>query len=76
MVSAAFFTVSALLGWFISSKTVLNTRDKAEKQIAVYAFIGMVIFTIFAVGECDCREPQRINPYYGKNEHFFFCISF
>lgn len=50
MVSAAFFTVSALLGWFISSKTVLNTRDKAQKQIAVYVFIGMVILTIFAVG--------------------------
>jgi len=50
LVSAAFFAVSALLGWYISSKTVLNTRDKAQKQIAVYAFIGMVIFTIIAVG--------------------------
>jgi len=49
MVSAGAFTVSALLGWFIAAKTVLNPRDKTRKQIAIYLFIGTMVLTIFAV---------------------------
>lgn len=48
--SMATFTVSALLGWFISAKTVLNTRDKKQKEIAIFIFIVMMCFTIIAVG--------------------------
>ena len=53
IVTGFFFTISALLGWFISAKTVLNLRDKTHKEIAVYLFIIMLILTIFAVGECS-----------------------
>ncbi len=51
LVTGFFFTISALLGWFISAKTVLNLRDKTHKEIAVYLFIIMLILTIFAVGK-------------------------
>ncbi len=51
LVTGATFTISALLGWFISAKTVLNLRDKTQKEIAVYVFIFMLILTIFAVGK-------------------------
>lgn len=51
LVTGATFTISALLGWFISAKSVMNLRDKTHKMIAVYIFIIMMIITIFAVGE-------------------------
>jgi len=51
ILSGATFTVSALLGWFISAKTVLSLRDKKQKDIAIYLFIIMMIFTIGAVGK-------------------------
>jgi hypothetical protein len=51
LVTGVTFTISALLGWFISAKTVLNLRDKTHKEIAVYLFIMMMILTIFAVGK-------------------------
>lgn len=52
LVTGATFTVSALLGWFISAKSVLNLRDKKQKEIAVYLFIIMMIITICAIGRC------------------------
>ena len=46
------FTVSALLGWFISLKSVMNLRDKkTDKEIVVYLFIIMMIVTILSVGK-------------------------
>jgi len=47
--SGAAFLASALLGWFIAVKKVLNNRDKTQKKIAVYLFIGMMVMTIFAI---------------------------
>lgn len=51
LVTGATFTISALLGWFISAKSVMNLRDKTHKEIAIYLFIIMMVITIFAVGE-------------------------
>jgi len=48
-VTGAFFLTSALLGWFIAATTVLDSRDKTRKMIAVYLFIGMMVLTMFAV---------------------------
>jgi len=56
IVSGTSFTVSALLGWFISAKTVLNIRDKKQKEIAVYLFIIVVILTIAAVASIFCAS--------------------
>lgn len=49
MISGAAFLASALLGWFIAAKEVLDNRDKTQKKIAVYLFIGMMVMTIFAI---------------------------
>ena len=51
LVTGVAFTISALLGWFISLKSVMNLRDKMHKEIAVYLFIIMMIVTIFSVGK-------------------------
>lgn len=51
LITGATFTVSALLGWFISAKSVMNLRDKTHKLVAVYLFIIMMIVTIVAVGK-------------------------
>jgi hypothetical protein len=51
LVTGATFTISALLGWFISAKSVMNLRDKTHKEIAIYLFIIMMVITIFAVGK-------------------------
>jgi len=48
-IAGAAFLASALLGWFIAVKTVLDNRDKNSKKIAVYLFIGMMVLTIFAI---------------------------
>ena len=53
------FTLDSLLQTYLtlasllsrSAKTVLNLRDKKQKEIAIYVFIVMMIFTIFAVGK-------------------------
>jgi hypothetical protein len=37
--NSAFFLLSALLGWFIGSYSILNTRDKRYKHIAILLFI-------------------------------------
>ena len=51
LVTGVAFTISALLGWFISLKSVMNLRDKTHKEIAVYLFIIMIIVTIISVGK-------------------------
>jgi hypothetical protein len=48
--SSGSFLVAALLGWFISGYSVLNSRDKQHKKIAVSLFITTIILTIFFVG--------------------------
>jgi len=47
MASGGCFLVAALLGWFISAYSVLNSRDKQHKQIAVSLFIATMLLTIF-----------------------------
>jgi len=49
LITGVSFTLSALLGWFISWKTVFSIRDKMHKKVAVYGFIVMMVLTIFAV---------------------------
>ena len=51
MVAAGTFLVTALLGYFLSTKTVLNTHDNVIKQIAVNIFIVFIFFGIVAVGK-------------------------
>ena len=51
LVTGVAFTISALLGWFISLKSVMNLRDKRHKEIAVYIFIIMMIMTILSIGK-------------------------
>lgn len=45
VISGSTFTASALLGWLVSKKTVLNAGDKMQKKIAVYLFITLMIVT-------------------------------
>jgi len=48
IITGCAFLASALLGWVIAATTVLDSRDKTRKKIAVYLFIGMMVLTIFA----------------------------
>ena len=43
------FGFSALLGWFMSAKTVYSTRDKTRKLISICIFIAMMCLTILAI---------------------------
>ena len=45
--SGGSFLFAVLLGWFISTYSVLNSRDKLHKQIAVSLFIATMVLTIF-----------------------------
>ena len=45
--SGGSFLFAVLLGWFISTYSVLNSRDKLHKQIAVSLFIVTMVLTIF-----------------------------
>lgn len=64
MISGAAFLASALLGWFIAAKEVLDNRDKTQKKIAVYLFIGMMVMTIFAIGKIYVCSPLILSNYY------------
>ena len=46
MASGGCFLMAALLGWFISAYSVLNSRDKQHKQIAVSLFIATMVLTL------------------------------
>jgi len=48
------FLISALLGWFISSFSILNSRDKKYKIGAVVLFIGLMMTTIILIGTIFC----------------------
>lgn len=48
-VSGITFFLCALLGWFISSFSVLNNAEKKRKEFGVIIFIVLVILTIFTV---------------------------
>lgn len=43
LVTAALFFVSAIVGWYIGAKPVMNTRHKRNKLISIWAFIIMMI---------------------------------
>jgi len=43
------FAISALLGWFMSAKTVYNTRDKTRKLVVICVFIAMMCLTIMSI---------------------------
>jgi hypothetical protein len=43
------FGFSALLGWFISVRTVYSTRDKTRKLGAICIFIAMMCLTIMSI---------------------------
>lgn len=43
------FGFSALVGWFMSAKTVYSTRDKTRKLGAICIFIAMMCLTIMSV---------------------------
>ena len=51
IVCGATFFIAALLGWFISAFSILNSRDKRNKNLAVLFFIGVTGFTTLLVGE-------------------------
>ena len=76
LVTGVTFTVSALLGWFISAKTVLNSRDKTHKAIVVYLFIIMMVLTIFAVGKFLIRLLLTTINKVQICVQFFFNVSF
>jgi hypothetical protein len=42
------FFIEACLGWFMSSYTILSTRDKRTKSVAILTFISMM-GTLFAM---------------------------
>jgi len=44
------FFISALLGWFISSYSILNSRDKRTKLFLVYVFMTIMITTVVLIG--------------------------
>uniref|UniRef100_A0A7S2EB04 Uncharacterized protein n=2 Tax=Ditylum brightwellii TaxID=49249 RepID=A0A7S2EB04_9STRA len=50
LVAGGTFTISALLGWFISVFSVKNRQDKRRKTIAVIIFISTMFLSIIVVG--------------------------
>lgn len=46
----ATFFLSAMLGWFISAFSILNSRDKRNKICAVLLFISLMMCTILLLG--------------------------
>lgn len=43
LVTAALFSISAIVGWYISAKPVMSTRHKRNKLISIWAFIIMLV---------------------------------
>jgi len=51
LATAGLLTVAALVGWYIGSRSILSTRDKRRKMIAIYFFIVtmIVILVVLAI---------------------------
>jgi uncharacterized Tic20 family protein len=50
-ISGGLFFFAALLGWFISTVSILNAHDKRIKNFAISVFIGTLILTLLSVGK-------------------------
>ena len=51
IVSGGLFFIAAVLGYLISAYSILNSRDKRRKSIAVNLFIGLMMFSAISVGK-------------------------
>jgi hypothetical protein len=47
LATAGLFFVAAMLGWYISVSSILNTRHKRNKMLAIAAFICLMIVIFF-----------------------------
>ena len=51
LVAGCLFTIAAILGYFISHYSVLNTRDKRVKMFGIALFIVTLMLTLLIVGK-------------------------
>lgn len=56
LISGSFYFFAALLGWFISTFSILNARDKRTKNYAILLYIGTLGFTLLSVGKFYSRS--------------------
>jgi hypothetical protein len=47
LATAGLFFVAAMLGWYISVSSILNTRHKRNKMLAIAGFVGLMVVIFF-----------------------------
>jgi hypothetical protein len=47
LATAGLFFVAAMLGWYISASSILNTRHKRHKMMAIAGFVGLMVVIFF-----------------------------